>query len=320
MSERGSDAGRALRRHRPRAVVVGERPPGARAHEARAPPPSVSRQVHPAARGDPPRAVRPAGRAGARPVRRLGHDARPVAGVRPRRRGRRHRRVQLSARARQDRRVQPVHAGAGHPRRPEPRRHCRRALGVRSRLVRAAIRGGPARVPLADPGLRARRRPAHRAGPGGPLGAADDPFRSRLRARRSSSRTGASSTSASAGPWSERGTSWSGTRWTRSRGSASSPACGRGGARRRSCTATLASSTSEAPSTRSSPRRRIRGSSTTTSSIAMPTSCSDSTTCAISSWARQSAGRRVARSPPTRTESPPCSKTPGRSCARARPS
>ena len=60
----GADAGRSLRRDRPRALVVRARAARARADEARPPAPSVPRQVHPAARRDAARALR-AGAAGA---------------------------------------------------------------------------------------------------------------------------------------------------------------------------------------------------------------------------------------------------------------
>ena len=114
---RGLHAGRALLRDRPRPVVVGARPSRARADEARAPPASVPRQVHPAARRDAARAIRRARRARARPVRRFGDDARAGARVRLRRDGRRHRGVQLPAHARQDAALQPVRPRARAPRR-----------------------------------------------------------------------------------------------------------------------------------------------------------------------------------------------------------
>ena len=59
----GRHAGADLRRPRPRPLLVGARPARARAHEARPPAPSVSRQVHPAARRGalPPSCPRRAG-------------------------------------------------------------------------------------------------------------------------------------------------------------------------------------------------------------------------------------------------------------------
>ncbi len=100
-------------RRRPPAVLVGGRATRARADEARPPTPSLPREVHPAARRGAARALRPSGRARARPVRRLGNDARAGSRVRVRRRRRRHRRVQLPADAREDRRVRRRSPGEG---------------------------------------------------------------------------------------------------------------------------------------------------------------------------------------------------------------
>ena len=76
------DAGAALRRPRPRPLLVGARPARARADEARPPAPSLPRQVHPAARrGAVPPARAPAWTR-ARSVRRVRDDAR--AGARDR--------------------------------------------------------------------------------------------------------------------------------------------------------------------------------------------------------------------------------------------
>ena len=114
-----ADAGRPLRRarRRPAPLVVGGRAARARAHEARAPPPSVPREVRPAARRGAPRALRSPGRPRPRPVRRIGDHARAVPRVRIRRGRRRRRRVQLPADAREDRRVRPRPARDRSPRR-----------------------------------------------------------------------------------------------------------------------------------------------------------------------------------------------------------
>ena len=96
--------------------------------------------------------------------------------------------------------------------------------------------------------LRARRRPPRRARPRCAVGAADDPLRPRLPARAAaSSRTGATSTGASAVRSSAPSTSSAATRSTRSRGSRRSRACAPGSARRRSSTATRASSSCGGP-------------------------------------------------------------------------
>ena len=107
MTECGGDAGGPLRRARPRAVVVGARAAGARADEARPPAAPLPGQVRPAARRGAARALRAARRPRARPVRRLGDDARAGARVRLRRRRRRHRRVQRAADRGQDARARP---------------------------------------------------------------------------------------------------------------------------------------------------------------------------------------------------------------------
>ena len=86
----------------------------------------VSRQVRAAARRGDARALRAPRRAGARPVRRLGDDARAGARVRLRRRRGRHRGVQRAPRLGQDARTRPRvarrgcarGAGSGWPRRP----------------------------------------------------------------------------------------------------------------------------------------------------------------------------------------------------------
>ena len=184
----GADAGCSLRRPGPRSLVVRAGAARARADEARPPPPSVSREVHPAARRGAARAIRPGGRARARPLRRLGDDARAVARERPRRGRRRHRRVQLPAHAGQDRALQRVHAREGAPRRLRPpgtdtsggqSLHRDRPEYVR-RLVRAAGGRRAALLALDRRRLRARRRAAGRPRPRGTLGAAHDALRPRL--------------------------------------------------------------------------------------------------------------------------------------------
>src|SRR5262245_12897181 len=77
----GSDAGRPLprARRRPRPLLVGAGSPRARAHEARSPAPPVPREVRAAARRGAARTSPAAREARSRPVRRVGHDARPVA-------------------------------------------------------------------------------------------------------------------------------------------------------------------------------------------------------------------------------------------------
>ena len=161
-----------------------QRPPGARADEARPPPAPVPRQVHPAARRGAARPLRGARRARARPVLGLGDDARAVARERLRRgRGGRGG-VQLPARARQDGAVRPVRARARAARRaararasPEPPN-----AYVRRWFAPQAV-DGAARLPLGRRRLRARGRAAGRPRAGGPLGAPDDALRPRLPAR-----------------------------------------------------------------------------------------------------------------------------------------
>ena len=80
------------------------------------------------------------------PVRRLGHDARAGARVRLRRDGRRHRRVQLPAHARQDAALQPLRARARAARRRVATR--RRDDDARSR--RATCASGSRRRPRAS--------------------------------------------------------------------------------------------------------------------------------------------------------------------------
>ena len=99
---RGGHPGSAVPGARPRALLVGVGAAGARADEARPPPPPVPRQVHPTARRDAARAARPARRPCARSVRGLGHDTRAGARVGLRRDRRRHRGLQRAARARED--------------------------------------------------------------------------------------------------------------------------------------------------------------------------------------------------------------------------
>ena len=183
---RGLDPGRALPAHRPRPLVVRVRPPRAGADEARQPAAPVPRQVHPAVRRGAARAARARRGTRARPVRRLGDDARAGArvGLRRDRRGRRA--VQLPADAGEDARVQPVRARVGAARGAGPARRLRRraaggaGLALRARLVRAQGRGRAALLPLARRGLRARRRAARRARAGGAFGSTNDAFRPRL--------------------------------------------------------------------------------------------------------------------------------------------
>ena len=132
------DAGAALRGSRPGPLLVGARPARARADEARPPPPSVPRQVHPAAcRGAVPPSCAPAW-SGARSVRGIRYDARAGARVGARLRGRRYRVFQLPVDRREDAIAQPVRPRAraaemrsrdssvGRGRRPPRRRTCAR--------------------------------------------------------------------------------------------------------------------------------------------------------------------------------------------------
>ena len=120
-----------------------------------------------------------------RPVRGLGHDARPGARERARRHGDRPRRLQLPADAGQDRALQPV-----HPRTRPPRRA--RAIRARGGDRSAATRGTSAewfapeaaaellRFRLAARRVRARRRSAGRARARGTIRAAHHALRPRL--------------------------------------------------------------------------------------------------------------------------------------------
>ena len=163
---RGRHAGRAVRDAGPRALVVGARPARARADEARAPAAPVPRQVHPAARRDSARPLLRAGRARARPVRRLRDDARAGARVRTRRDRRRARRVQLPPDPRQDGALRRRRSRRGAARRLQPDRVARSRTGARAaravppRVVLAAGGRRAVRVPRPDRHVRASRRPA----------------------------------------------------------------------------------------------------------------------------------------------------------------
>ena len=123
---RDRDAGSAVRRDRPRALVVRERAAAERAHQARARPAPLPGQVPAAAGGgaDPP--PLPGGRSRARPVLRLGHDARRGRRPRSRRGGLRHLGLQRAALGREDatarRRRGRCRAGRDARARREPRR------------------------------------------------------------------------------------------------------------------------------------------------------------------------------------------------------
>ena len=198
----GSDAGCALRRarERPPPLVVGGRASRARAHEARASPPPVPREVRPAARRGAARSLREARWPRARPVRRLGDDARAVPRVRVRRRRCRRRGVQLPAHAREDGRVRP---------RSGSRRTCAarsRGAGGRAhgRADTCASGSRPMRPPSSSTSARSSASTstrtsfascsrAPRARPGSRRTST-----STSRGRRSASRTGATSTGAPA--------------------------------------------------------------------------------------------------------------------------
>ena len=129
-------------------------------------------------------ALRKAGRSRARPVRRVGDDARAVPGVRLRRRRRRRRRVQLSAHAGEDDPLRPVPAGRRDARRSRAARAVPRPPArVRPRLVRSTRGCRSPPLPLRRRGLRARRRPACGARPRGAVGEAHHALRSRLPTR-----------------------------------------------------------------------------------------------------------------------------------------
>ena len=187
----GRHPGSALPGARSRALVVGGHAAGARAHEARPPPASVPRQVHPAARRDAARPARPGGRAGARPVRGLGHDARAGARVRLRRDRRRHRRAstRCSCASRRGPTTSTRCGATSSGRTPRQRRSSRgaaipsEASAVRARLVRAGGGGGAAPLPLARRAGRLGRRAPGRARALGPLGPPHGPLRPRVPAR-----------------------------------------------------------------------------------------------------------------------------------------
>ena len=215
--------------------MVRARPARARADEARPPAPPVPREVHPAARRDPARAVR-AGRAGAcstrsrAPGRRSSSRSRAVS-ERPASTSRPSTACSI---ARQDGAVQRVRPGERDPGRLVPSGHVQvpgTGPWLHRPMVRAAGGRRAARLPLADRRLRARRRPPRRARPRGAVGAADDALRPRLPAGAAGrARTGATSTSGSAAPSSAPSTSSAATRSTRSRGSRRSRASATGSA------------------------------------------------------------------------------------------
>ena len=207
----------------------------------------------------------PAGRPCARPLRRLGDDARAGARVRLRRGRRRRRRLQRAARWRQDarattstrsRRELQRRARRGSAARAEP------ADRLRSRLVRpcrpppSCCTSGRSSTELEHADVLARRPRAR-----GALGAADDALRSRLPARAAAwTSTGATSTGACAGR--SRSANKFLARYL-PRHARADPrvraACATRSAARSSCTATRASSSSAGRTTASSPRRRTRG-------------------------------------------------------------
>ena len=199
MRSGGAHADAALRRDRPRPLVVGTGSPRTRADEARPQAPSLSRQVRSAARRGAARALRASWWAGPRPVRRLGDDARAGTRVRLRRCRRRHRSVQRAPRLGQDTRARPPVARRGCGRGGKAAGCVDRATDrLRRRVVRAAGRSRAAALPLADRGAREPGRAAGRARARRALGAPDDALRPRLPAqRRSTASTGATST---AGP------------------------------------------------------------------------------------------------------------------------
>ena len=125
-------------------LVVGGGAPGARADEARPPSPPVPREVRPAARRGTSRSLRAARRTGARPVRRLGDDARPVPRVRVRRGRRRRRGVQLPAHAREDAALRPL------PARDRAARRARRRGRSRARARAGTCASGSLREAAAE--------------------------------------------------------------------------------------------------------------------------------------------------------------------------
>ncbi len=150
--------------------MVGERPPGTRAHEARPPAAPVPRQVHPAARRSAARPLPRAGRARPRSVRRLRDDARAGARVGTRRDRRRAGRVQLPARPGEDRAVRRRRARRGASRR------LRAARLARARSRGSSTRALSARVVRAEGSRGAARLPRPRRGFAAPGCAAGDPL------------------------------------------------------------------------------------------------------------------------------------------------
>ena len=132
-----------------------------------------------------------AGRPRARPVRRLGHDARPGARVGPRRGRRRPGRVQLPARcasrrARYNEFVLETELRDAVRRLeslPDASEGLSRDSGYIGQWFAPRAGRRAARLAVAGRRVRARRRDARRARPRRALGAADDPLRPRLPAR-----------------------------------------------------------------------------------------------------------------------------------------
>ena len=210
---RGGYTGIAVRRPRPRALVVRARAAGAGAHEARASPASIPRQVHPTARAGAAGAPRAHGGEGAGSLRRLRHDARAGARVGPRRGRRRHRRVQRVADARQDQAVQSRRAAPGPALGPCRDRRVR-ARGRYPRETSPFVRAWFA--PAAEELLHARSL-VEQVGSATCSGSCSHALRALRVARRISisisrssptwASTGATSTSAPAGPSGLRGSS-----------------------------------------------------------------------------------------------------------------
>ena len=165
--------------------MVRERAAAERAHQARARPPPLPGQVPAAAGGgaDPP--PLPGGRPRARPVLRLGHDARGGRRPRTRRGGLRHLGLQRAALAGEDatarRRRSRCRAGRDTRARREPRgRGAGRRARLSGRVVRRGSAAGAARLSPGDRAGPPLERPRlARADSLGPLGATRPPRRAR---------------------------------------------------------------------------------------------------------------------------------------------
>ena len=302
--------------------MVGARPARARADEARPPAAPVPRQVHPAARRDPARALRaPGGRvldpfagSGTTLVQAL------ECGLRRGRRRTSPRSTACSCGVKTGC-VQPVRARARAARRARARRaSAGRAVRVRARLVRAAGRRGAARVPLARSATTSTPTccgSSSRAPPARPGGRPTSTSTSR--ARRSSSRTGATSTGASAGRSSAPAHFLAALR--------RSTRCADPGVRarpERGCEATVAARRRARARLRR-PVRRGRHLAAVSRADRLPRAAPlrvraarprrPARARARRRRARHGAGRDRAR---TRRGSPPCSRTPARRCGRAR--